>query len=212
MTGTTVAAALEAKAALDRRIAPRQPHSYHSSSGRSNSAIDQLSKIGTGLFLASAAIERNAKEQLKAQGITHVLQVGVELSPNHPDDFTYMRVDILDSEDQDLVKVLPACLEFVQRGKDAGGVLVHCAAGMSRSPSVVIAYLMWAQRVPLADARAHVKAMRPVVAINHAFALQLQMFGEAGCTADGWKGWSFGRYMEARTHESSIPLPPPGQL
>ena len=79
MKGTTAAknaAALDAKAALDRTLAPRSPLTTRSNTGLSNSPIDQLSKMGPGLFLASAAIERNAKAQLKAEGITHVLQVG----------------------------------------------------------------------------------------------------------------------------------------
>jgi protein-tyrosine phosphatase len=36
-------------------------------------------------------------------------------------------------------------------------VFVHCAAGMSRSATIVIAYLMWKQKMLLSDAIDFVK-------------------------------------------------------
>ncbi len=45
-------------------------------------------------------------------------------------------------------------------------VLVHCAAGISRSPTVAAAYLMRKYRWPAADALAFVKKARPVIDPN----------------------------------------------
>lgn len=47
-----------------------------------------------------------------------------------------------------------------------GGVLVHCMAGVSRSPSVVMAYLMARGGMALAAARSAVKAARPFIHPN----------------------------------------------
>jgi len=59
-------------------------------------------------------------------------------------------------------------------------VLVHCAAGVSRSASVVIAYVMRRHRIPFAAARARVKAARRAINPNLGFALQLRMMDRPG--------------------------------
>jgi protein-tyrosine phosphatase len=43
----------------------------------------------------------------------------------------------------------------------AGRVLVHCAAGVSRSATVVLGYLMARQNMELQAAVEHLKAVRP---------------------------------------------------
>jgi len=39
-------------------------------------------------------------------------------------------------------------------------VVVHCLAAVSRSPSVICAYLMWKLRIPLRDAIRYVRKVR----------------------------------------------------
>lgn len=73
---------------------------------------------------------------------------------------------------------------------------MHCAAGVSRSPSVVIAYMMVRQGLSYCDACSAVKAARPVAAPNHGFVLQLGLFEEAGCSTEGWRPWSIGRFRQ----------------
>jgi protein-tyrosine phosphatase len=55
-------------------------------------------------------------------------------------------------------------------------VFVHCAAGMSRSATIVIAYLMWKQKMLLCDAIDFVKKKRPIISPNLNFMRQLQTF------------------------------------
>lgn len=62
-----------------------------------------------------------------------------------------------------------------------GSVLVHCQAGMSRSASVVIGYLMWKNKLPLRDAIALTRKGRPRVLPNAGFLCQLLEFGKLGC-------------------------------
>jgi len=54
-----------------------------------------------------------------------------------------------------------------------GGVLVHCMAGVSRSVSMVLCFLMLKRDMRLADALRHVKQRRPIACPNDGFARQL---------------------------------------
>ncbi len=53
-------------------------------------------------------------------------------------------------------------------------VIVHCAAGMSRSPTLVIAYLMIENRWSYEETLHYVKNRRPIVDPNIGFAKQLK--------------------------------------
>lgn len=48
----------------------------------------------------------------------------------------------MDASNQNLLRHFPAVIAFIKEGKAMGGVLVHCHAGVSRSATCVIAYLM----------------------------------------------------------------------
>lgn len=54
-----------------------------------------------------------------------------------------------------------------------GRVFVHCLAGVSRSVSVVLLYLVLRHRIPLRHAFRYVRACRPQINPNNAFKLQL---------------------------------------
>lgn len=61
--------------------------------------------------------------------------------------------------------------------KQSGGrVLVHCQAGISRSATICLAYLMHTQRVKLDEAFDFVKRRRHVISPNLAFMGQLLQF------------------------------------
>ena len=74
---------------------------------------------------------------------------------------------------------------FISLSLPAGGVLVHCLAGVSRSATVVIGYLMWKNMLPFHQARRHVAAVRPWIRPNAGFQQQLLAFQDAGCKLPG---------------------------
>ena len=72
--------------------------------------------------------------------------------------------------------------------KQSGGrVLVHCQAGISRSATICLAYLMHTQRVKLDEAFDFVKQRRQVISPNLAFMGQLLQF-ETDVLCQGWRG------------------------
>jgi hypothetical protein len=68
-------------------------------------------------------------------------------------------------------------------------VLVHCVHGQSRSPAVVIAYLMWRNDWDFPTALDAVRATRPRAAPNPGFEYQLRLLHQASFDTASWPGW-----------------------
>lgn len=97
---------------------------------------------------------------------------------------------------QDIVGCFPKAFAFISAARaGGGGVLVHCAAGISRSASVVIGWLMADEALSAAAAASAVRAVRPVARPNPGFERQLERFGRMGCDAAVWPGWDMAAYL-----------------
>ena len=69
------------------------------------------------------------------------------------------------------------CIEFLDAARSAGGkVLVHCVQGVSRSVSVVIAYLIFKEKMNYDEAYEFVKSHRGIASPNIGFVIQLMLF------------------------------------
>lgn len=113
------------------------------------------------------AVARGARPDVDA-----MLTVAAELPYSGIKNYAY--IPMADSPTQDLLSNLPDALSFISFELEQGHtVLVHCYAGVSRSASVVIAYLMMARGMSLDQAYAHVKARRPIIHPNPGFMQQL---------------------------------------
>jgi len=67
--------------------------------------------------------------------------------PNaYPQRCTYLRIAVPDAESTDLQRHFARVNDFIATARAAGGrTLVHCSAGMSRSVSLALAYLISAE-------------------------------------------------------------------
>ena len=73
----------------------------------------------------------------------------------------FCSVPVTDFDAADLELKLLERVSALPKLLDVGHtVYVHCTAGVSRSPTVAVAYLHWHQAWPLQKALAHVKSMR----------------------------------------------------
>ncbi|ETW04634.1 hypothetical protein H310_03825 [Aphanomyces invadans] len=117
-------------------------------------------------------------EAIKERKITHVLNVSGTIA-TYPHEFTYLTVDLRDKDYTNLLSCIPIATVFLESGMQQGGILVHCAGGRSRSPAIVIAYLMSALGHSFDDAISKVRIARPVVQLNSGFEDQLRCFEKA---------------------------------
>ena len=97
-------------------------------------------EIVPGIFIGSIHAAFN-QEALLEHGITHVLNAS-RIPATFPKLFTYLSIDIRDKEDANILSCIPASNIFIETGVDAGGVLVHCFGGRSRSAAFVVAFLI----------------------------------------------------------------------
>jgi len=78
--------------------------------------------------------------------------------------FIRLQIPIDDLPSEDILTHLPACIAFIERQLRIGrGVLVHCGAGMSRSASVVVAYMMQKEKSGLQEVIGKVRELRAIV-------------------------------------------------
>lgn len=106
---------------------------------------------------------------IKDLGITAILNCGTDkLFQNVPKDVFYLCLNMEDSIDQDLY--IDEALSFIEQNKN---VLVHCKAGISRSSSIVIAFIMKQKKMKFERAFEFVKNCRNCIAPNLGFIQQL---------------------------------------
>jgi atypical dual specificity phosphatase len=114
---------------------------------------------------------------LEIHKITHVLAIHDNPKHLYPN-LHYLCVQAADNVDQDLTQYFPVCNDFIHgaRLRKDCNVLIHCLAGMSRSVTIAIAYIMSVSDLHWRDALRVVRVGRRIANPNAGFQLQLQDF------------------------------------
>ncbi len=81
-------------------------------------------------------------------------------NPRYPA-ICYHDVPIADPDER-LAEFLPGVVAFIDEARRLGPVLLHCVAGISRSPALAICYLHERHGMSLLAALVHVRSRRPV--------------------------------------------------
>jgi protein-tyrosine phosphatase len=126
---------------------------------------------------------------LLTEKVTHILNITKDAPfPDSINADNQFRLAIDDVPDADISSQLIDAIGFIQSAIDTGGkVYVHCAMGVSRSSTVVIAYRMKILNESLRDAFDCVKACREVISPNKGFFkvlenLEMESFGTSTMT------------------------------
>ncbi|KAK7682813.1 hypothetical protein QCA50_014197 [Cerrena zonata] len=161
--------------------------------GKSNTSSEQstVSLVIPSLYLGpcSAALSQSF---LTTNSITHILSIGSSPA-NKVDGITYLRLSLSDSPSSSISKVSDAACTFIETAlksrNGTGKVFIHCSAGISRSPTIVAAYLMKCHNLSLKAALRQILKVRSQVSPNSGFLsqlkeLDLELFGSISLDID----------------------------
>ncbi|OMJ74132.1 hypothetical protein SteCoe_27021 [Stentor coeruleus] len=133
-------------------------------------------QIIPGLFISDSPCASNMNFLLD-KNISHILICARELKPKFPKDFNYCKLDILDTKRYNLKPHFDEAIRFIQSALNSReNVLVHCNLGISRSSSIVIAYLMDKCDMSYCKAFRHLSKLHPIANPNQGFVNQLKLF------------------------------------
>ncbi|XP_064908588.1 dual specificity protein phosphatase 22 isoform X2 [Columba livia] len=148
------------------------------STSASRSSIRQGVRCFTilpGLFIGNFKDARDV-EQLSKNNITHILSIHDSARPML-EGVKYLCIPAADSPSQNLARHFRESIKFIHECRLTGeGCLVHCLAGVSRSVTLVVAYIMTITDFGWEDALSVVRAARSCANPNMGFQRQLQDF------------------------------------
>ncbi|XP_047206903.1 dual specificity protein phosphatase 13-like [Girardinichthys multiradiatus] len=144
--------------------------------------LTPVDEVWPNLYIGNVAVAQN-KNTLHKFSITHVLNAAHSKQGSIGDQSfygntcVYFGIPAEDSDHFDLSQYFKSAADFIHKGlksKD-GKVLVHCIMGVSRSATLVLAYLMLSHRFSLRDALRHVVKKRAIYPNRNFLTLLLKL-------------------------------------
>eukprot|EP01006_Ploeotia_vitrea_P063213 TRINITY_DN85136_c0_g1_i1.p1 TRINITY_DN85136_c0_g1~~TRINITY_DN85136_c0_g1_i1.p1 ORF type:complete len:282 (+),score=21.65 TRINITY_DN85136_c0_g1_i1:34-879(+) len=132
---------------------------------------DDITEVLPKQLFISDVLVAEKEELLQSTGITHILNCAAQSQCFFPDNFEYKHLyDLIDFPDQDITLYFEETTEYITRTIQSGGcILVHCMAGRSRAPAIVLYYLMVTNEWSFAKAWAFLSELRPGILPNKGF-------------------------------------------
>ncbi|KAF7391492.1 hypothetical protein HZH68_011035 [Vespula germanica] len=134
-----------------------------------------MNKVLPGLYIGNYQDSKDA-DQLERFEITHILAIHDTARRLHSNKH-YLCILAADRPDQNLSQYFSLCNDFIHAARLRGGnVLIHCLAGMSRSVTVAVAYIMSTTNLSWKEALKVVRVGRSIANPNAGFQQQLEDF------------------------------------
>ncbi|GAB6027498.1 hypothetical protein CHUAL_001750 [Chamberlinius hualienensis] len=161
---------------------PQAPPTLSSPCQSEENAIEntQATQVMPHLYLGNQK-DASDLQRLRQLNIQFVLNVTSHLPGYHEGrGIRYKRLPATDSTQQNLKQYFEEAFEFIDKAvRSKSGVLVHCQAGISRSATIAIAYVMKQTKSPMFEAYKMVKTKRPIISPNLNFMGQLLEFEQS---------------------------------
>ncbi|KAK3085745.1 hypothetical protein FSP39_008099 [Pinctada imbricata] len=142
---------------------------------------DPYNEVYDGIFIGDQTYSRD-KAKLRSLGITHVVNCANGTRPNQINTnsaffkdvgIKFMGIQANDVATYNLMPKFKQAAEFIHNALLEGGrVFVHCHMGVSRSATIVLAYLMLKQNIHLTEAVKILRRRREILP-NDGFIKQL---------------------------------------
>ena len=110
---------------------------------------------------------------LKSKNISCIIVCGSELECKFINEYKYLKINLNDYIEDSLLPHIDKCIKFINENKDKK-IFVHCNAGVSRSPSIIISYLIKSLNYSFNEAYNYVKNKRNIIKPNEKFMKELQ--------------------------------------
>nr|XP_044988526.1 dual specificity protein phosphatase 18 [Jaculus jaculus]XP_044988527.1 dual specificity protein phosphatase 18 [Jaculus jaculus] len=146
-------------------------------------SVSGLSRITKSLYISSG-VAASDKLLLTSNQISTVINVSAEAVSTFHEDIQYVQVPVTDAPTSQLCDYFDPIADHIHSVEmKQGRTLLHCAAGVSRSAALCLAYLMKYHAMSLLEAHAWTKSCRPIIRPNSGFWKQLihyefQLFGK----------------------------------
>jgi len=101
---------------------------------------------------------------------------GVDLKFEYPSDFHHIVFDLDDDHKQKVGHTFKPSFEFIEETRKKTNVLVHCAAGISRCSTLLIAYMMQKYGIRYDECLKKIQNARQCCQPNMGFVKQLKQF------------------------------------
>jgi hypothetical protein len=118
-------------------------------------------------------------ELLSTLNINAIINIAPKLAENKFEQkypFVYMTIYEDDNPKVDIKSYFSFTNKFIDKYRKDRGVLVHCAAGISRSTTVIIAYVMYKLKLGFNEAYTFVQERHPITDPNFGFICQLHQY------------------------------------
>lgn len=141
-----------------------------------NSLDTKLHHVIESIYIGSQHSATNLT-RLNEHKITHILNVAAEVKNAFPEQYKYFNIKLFDRPQTNIRQVFSHTNEFIQQAiAENGRILVHCDFGISRSSTIILAYLLGVHRMPYEAAFDLLKATRPFIKIHVEFIQQLKEY------------------------------------
>lgn len=131
----------------------------------------------------SLGSETDAAGDVDSLGITHLLNTSINSPIIHNTGCKkYKKIPLKDHATENVKSVLEEAFAFIDDARNNNGhVLVYCFAGISRSVTITVAYMMIRNKMPFEEAYSFVKSRKSDISPNIGFIAQLNQLDKSLC-------------------------------
>jgi len=162
-----------------------------------STSIDEVSCIIPGVYLSGIAVARNQSKlsELNISRVVCCCMWGEFPTSDELKSITYCRVDVEDMSKEPIEMYFDECCDFISESLENNEVvLVHCRSGVSRSSTIVLAFLIKSMGMRLYDAFFLLRSKRSIVTPNIGFMdklkkLELSVHGNSSVSLQRYAQW-----------------------